>query len=152
MGNSLATPIHLAVLHVFIHDWLQQCSQGLRWGWLEYSYLDPPSCHSWKSSSTDLCMKSKWFKWCLTMPSTTEGTASCSGPQKPGRPEDKPCKWKPQYKRYLSLSHDPCHHIDCSSEQWTHAYLAFIFLLMYFKKPFLSCTSLSWRFPNSIPV
>lgn len=30
MGNSFATPIHFAVLHVFTHEWLQQCSQGLR--------------------------------------------------------------------------------------------------------------------------
>lgn len=36
-----STPIHFAVFHMFTHDLLQQYSQGLRWGWLEYSYLDP---------------------------------------------------------------------------------------------------------------
>lgn len=140
-----STPLDLQLLK---RDLLQQCSQGLR---LTGAQLFGSSFLSFLTIKFLTCMKSKWFNLCLTMPSCAGDTPTRSGAQGHGRPEDKPWKWKTQYKRYLAflMTLDTMLTVPASN---TYTYLTFILLLMYFKKPFLSCTSLSWTLLNSIPI
>lgn len=118
-------------------------------GWLAYSYLDPPSGHSWWSSSTDLSMISKWFKWCLTLPCSTVGTTSLSLTAKRLRDLDGFWGQAVQVKTKVQKRHQVPQPFSCplslgSPPHWAMGpHSALLLLLMYFKKPFLAFTSLA---------